>query len=71
MVFKENDIFELKIHDYNFSLDLHHLIIIKLSTNIYSREILLNDYPVFPEQLMNSGFVFKEKSLENYLSSMN
>ena len=46
-------------------------IFIKLSTNIYSREILLNDYPVFPEKLLNSGFVFKEKSLENYLSSMN
>ena len=26
-------------------------IFIKLSTNIYSREILLNDYPVFPEKL--------------------
>ena len=46
-------------------------IFIKLSTNIYSREILLNDYPVFPEKLLNSGFVFKENSLENYLSSMN
>ena len=46
-------------------------IFIKLSTNIYSREILLNDYPVFPKKLLNSGFVFKEKSLENYLSSMN
>ena len=46
-------------------------IFIKLSTNIYSREILLNDYPVFPEKLLNSSFVFKEKSLENYLSSMN
>ena len=46
-------------------------IFIKLSTNTYSREILLNDYPVFPEKLLNNGFVFKEKSLENYLSSMN
>ena len=42
-------------------------IFIKLSTNTYSEEILLNDYPVFPEKLINSGFVFKEKSLENYL----
>jgi hypothetical protein len=46
-------------------------IFIKLSTNAYSEEILLNDYPVFPEKLLSSGFVFKEKSLENYLKDMN
>lgn len=46
-------------------------IFIKLSTNAYSEEILLNDYPVFPEKLLSSGFVFKEKSLENYLKNMN
>ena len=46
-------------------------ILIRLSTNTYSREILLNDYPVFPEKLLSSGFVFKDKSLENYLNNMN
>ena len=46
-------------------------IFIKLSTNTYSREILLNDYPVFPEKLLSSGFVFNEKNLENHLKNMN
>ena len=46
-------------------------IFIILSTNTYSREILLNDYPVFPEKLLKSGFVFKEKSLEKYLNEIN
>lgn len=46
-------------------------IFIKLSTNKYSEEILLNDYPVFPEKLITSGYAFKDKDLRSYLSGLN
>ncbi len=46
-------------------------IFIKLSTNKYSEEILLNDYPVFPEKLIASGYAFKDKDLRSYLTGLN
>jgi len=46
-------------------------ILIKLSTNKYSEEILLNDYPVFPEKLISSGFSFKDNDLGSYISNFN
>ena len=44
-------------------------LLIKLSTNKYSEEILLNDYPVFPEKLLSAGFSFKDSDLEKYVSN--
>ena len=44
---------------------------IKLSTNMYSQEILLNDYPVFPEKLIANGYAFKDKDLKKFISGFN
>ena len=44
---------------------------IKLSTNKYSEEILLNDYPVFPEKLITNGYTFKDKDLNKFISGLN
>jgi len=46
-------------------------LLIKLSTNKYSEEILLNDYPIFPEKLISSGFSFKDIDLGDYISNFN
>ena len=62
-------IFSSKNNSFNF-IRIPKLLI-KLSTNKYSEEILLNDYPVFPEKLISSGFSFKDNDLGDYISNFN
>ena len=62
-------IFSSNNNSYNF-IRIPKLLI-KISTNKYSEEILMNDYPVFPEKLISSGFSFKDNDLEKYISSFN
>ena len=62
-------IFSSNNNSYNF-IRIPKLLI-KLSTNKYSEEILMNDYPVYPEKLISSGFSFKDNDLEKYISSFN
>ena len=62
-------IFSSKNNSFNF-IRIPKLLI-KLSTNKYSEEILLNDYPIFPEKLISSGFSFKDADLGDYISNFN